>query len=187
MRWPDVELLAVRHFGASLTARVVTVLPSNLEAEIAEHGGVIRVTRGPGSDNKITDAPLLDVEVFTATRAQMWDLAEDAREAAHALAGIAVGGALVDTVNTALDVALTDRDVIGSYADDQRAWWGAPQAGLIDEFANVENGYGFLIESVQYAPGLVGSAVSNGCLRMRNADITRLANTVEIGTPVQIA
>jgi lipoprotein-anchoring transpeptidase ErfK/SrfK len=37
------------------------------------------------------------------------------------------------------------------------------------------------------APSLVGSAVSNGCLRMRNADVTRLANTVEIGTPVQIA
>lgn len=37
------------------------------------------------------------------------------------------------------------------------------------------------------APSLVGSAVSNGCLRMKNADITRLANTVPIGTPVQIA
>ena len=37
------------------------------------------------------------------------------------------------------------------------------------------------------APSLVGSAVSNGCLRMRNADITRLANIVEIGTPVQIS
>ena len=49
--------------------------------------------------------------------------------------------------------------IIGSYADDQRAWWGAPQAGLVDEFANVENGYGFLIESVQYAPGLIGSAM----------------------------
>ena len=36
------------------------------------------------------------------------------------------------------------------------------------------------------APSLVGSAVSNGCLRMNNADITRLANTVPIGTPVQI-
>ena len=36
------------------------------------------------------------------------------------------------------------------------------------------------------APALVGDAVSNGCLRMRNADITRLANTVHIGTPVQI-
>ena len=49
--------------------------------------------------------------------------------------------------------------VIGSYAEDQRAWWGAPQAGLIDEFANVEDGHGFLIESVQYAPGLIGSAI----------------------------
>jgi len=36
------------------------------------------------------------------------------------------------------------------------------------------------------SPGLIGSAASNGCLRMNNADITRLANTVEIGTPVQI-
>jgi len=36
------------------------------------------------------------------------------------------------------------------------------------------------------APGLIGSAVSNGCLRMNNADVTRLANTVAIGTPVQI-
>lgn len=36
------------------------------------------------------------------------------------------------------------------------------------------------------APGLVGSAVSNGCLRMKNADVTALANTVDIGTPVQI-
>lgn len=49
--------------------------------------------------------------------------------------------------------------LFGSYAEDQRGWWGAPQAGLIDEFANVEDGYGFLIESVQYAPGLIGSAM----------------------------
>ncbi|MEA2385954.1 MAG: hypothetical protein QOJ22_128 [Thermoleophilaceae bacterium] len=49
--------------------------------------------------------------------------------------------------------------VFGSYADDQRGWWGAPQAGLIDEFADVEDGHGFLIESVQYAPALIGSAI----------------------------
>lgn len=36
------------------------------------------------------------------------------------------------------------------------------------------------------APALIGSAVSNGCPRMTNADITRLANTVAVGTPVQI-
>jgi len=37
------------------------------------------------------------------------------------------------------------------------------------------------------APSLVGTAASNGCLRMNNADITRLVNTVPIGTPIQIA
>jgi lipoprotein-anchoring transpeptidase ErfK/SrfK len=37
------------------------------------------------------------------------------------------------------------------------------------------------------APSLIGQAVSNGCLRMNNADVTRLANTVAIGTPVQIS
>jgi choline dehydrogenase-like flavoprotein len=47
----------------------------------------------------------------------------------------------------------------GLYGEDQRAWWGPPQAGLIDEFANVEDGHGFLIESAQYAPALIGSAL----------------------------
>ena len=40
---------------------------------------------------------------------------------------------------------------MGVYGEDQRAWWGPPQAGLVDEFADVEDGYGFLIESTQYA------------------------------------
>jgi choline dehydrogenase-like flavoprotein len=49
--------------------------------------------------------------------------------------------------------------LFGMYADDQKAWWGAPQAGLVDEFADVEDGYGFLVETTQYAPALVGSAL----------------------------
>ena len=40
-----------------------------------------------------------------------------------------------------------------------RSWWGPPQAGLINEFANVKDGYGFLIEGVQYTTGLGASAV----------------------------
>ncbi|MDP9189746.1 MAG: FAD-dependent oxidoreductase, partial [Actinomycetota bacterium] len=48
--------------------------------------------------------------------------------------------------------------VIGVYGDDQRAWWGAPQAGLCDEFADTGDGYGLLVETAQYAPGLIGSA-----------------------------
>ncbi|HET8592951.1 MAG TPA: GMC family oxidoreductase N-terminal domain-containing protein, partial [Solirubrobacterales bacterium] len=46
----------------------------------------------------------------------------------------------------------------GAYGRDQRAWWGPPQAGLCDEFADTGEGYGFLIETAQYAPGLIGSA-----------------------------
>jgi choline dehydrogenase-like flavoprotein len=49
--------------------------------------------------------------------------------------------------------------VFGQYATDQDAWLGAPQAGLVDEFANVRDGYGFLIEGVQYTPGITGSAL----------------------------
>ena len=47
----------------------------------------------------------------------------------------------------------------GDYGEDMRAWWGAPHAGLINEFANIEGGYGFLIEGVQYTTGLGASAV----------------------------
>ena len=49
--------------------------------------------------------------------------------------------------------------VVGAaYGTDQEAWWGPPQAGLCDEFADTGDGYGFLIETAQYAPGLIGSA-----------------------------
>ncbi|TMK40639.1 MAG: FAD-binding protein [Actinobacteria bacterium] len=49
--------------------------------------------------------------------------------------------------------------VFGIYAEDQQAWWGAPQTGLCDEFADNGGGYGFLIESAQYAPAVTGSAI----------------------------
>jgi choline dehydrogenase-like flavoprotein len=44
--------------------------------------------------------------------------------------------------------------VFGYYDEDQRAWWGAPHALVIDEFANVQDGHGFLIEASQYTTGL---------------------------------
>ena len=47
----------------------------------------------------------------------------------------------------------------GDYGTDQKAWWGPPHAGLVDEFANVEDGYGFLIEGVQYTTALAAMAM----------------------------
>ena len=49
--------------------------------------------------------------------------------------------------------------MFASYHEDQRAWWGAPHAGLVDEFANAEDGYGFLVEATQYAPGTGAAAL----------------------------
>ena len=49
--------------------------------------------------------------------------------------------------------------VFGIYGSDQEASWGPPQAGLVDEFAAVEDGHGFLVETTQYGPSLIGSAL----------------------------
>jgi acyl-CoA reductase-like NAD-dependent aldehyde dehydrogenase/choline dehydrogenase-like flavoprotein len=48
--------------------------------------------------------------------------------------------------------------VTGVYADDQRWWWGPPQAAMSHQFANLEDGYGFLVESAQSTTGLFAAA-----------------------------
>ncbi len=37
------------------------------------------------------------------------------------------------------------------------------------------------------SPGLMGSSVSHGCVRMVNDDVSKLASIVSVGTPVEIA
>ena len=51
--------------------------------------------------------------------------------------------------------------VFADYGTDQKAWWGAPQAGIVDEFSDGldGDGYGFLLEGVQYTTGLAASAI----------------------------
>jgi choline dehydrogenase-like flavoprotein len=45
------------------------------------------------------------------------------------------------------------------YDEPQKAWWGAPQTALSAQFANVEDGYGFLIETAHASPAVTGSSV----------------------------
>ncbi len=71
----------------------------------------------------------------------------------------------------------------GAYGTDQEAWWGAPQAGLCDEFADTGEGYGFLIETAQYAPGLIGSAtpwISAADHKQRMEDFKFTANFISL-------
>jgi choline dehydrogenase-like flavoprotein len=48
--------------------------------------------------------------------------------------------------------------VAGIYGEPQQAWWGAPQTALSDQFSDLEDGYGFLVECAHANPGL-GAAV----------------------------
>jgi choline dehydrogenase-like flavoprotein len=58
----------------------------------------------------------------------------------------------------------------GTYAEDQRAWWGPPHAGLVDEFANVEDGHGFLLETAQYTTALAAASLPfEGAAKHREA------------------
>jgi len=47
----------------------------------------------------------------------------------------------------------------GFYPEDTEAWKGAPHAGLVHQFENAEDGYGFLIEGAQYTTAVAGSAL----------------------------
>ncbi|MFC5847373.1 GMC family oxidoreductase N-terminal domain-containing protein [Deinococcus petrolearius] len=47
----------------------------------------------------------------------------------------------------------------GVYAEDQRAWWGPPQAGILKQFAAREEGHGFIIEGIQYGAALLASGL----------------------------
>ncbi len=49
--------------------------------------------------------------------------------------------------------------VTGVYGEETEPWWGAPQTGLSDEFAELEDGYGFLIETAWAAPATASGAV----------------------------
>jgi choline dehydrogenase-like flavoprotein len=45
------------------------------------------------------------------------------------------------------------------FDEPQKAWWGAPQTALSAEFADLGNGYGFLLETSHASPSVTGSAV----------------------------
>jgi choline dehydrogenase-like flavoprotein len=49
--------------------------------------------------------------------------------------------------------------VIGVYDEPQQAWWGAPQSALSMEYADVRDGYGYLVETSHASPGVTGTSV----------------------------
>lgn len=97
MSWPSIEKALVVYLAAETGAPTATKTPENLETLPK----FIRVTRGPGTDDLITDAPLIDIEAFATKYGAAGDLAEQIREAMHRLSGGKAGTVLIDRVRTA--------------------------------------------------------------------------------------
>ena len=99
-------------------------------------------------------------------------------------ASVAIGDPTTPTPrgNYYIDGAVRTPDPSGVYGPFQLS-----VAAFSEVLMSFGSGVGQIAMHGTNAPSLIGDAVSNGCLRMRNADITRLANTVEIGSPVQIS
>lgn len=98
MRWPDIEKALTAGLRAEAIAdRVGTKVPDNIE----QLSQFVRIARGPGSDDSITDSPLIDVECFAQDYGAASALAEDIRQYLHSLTGHRVGGVLIDRVTTA--------------------------------------------------------------------------------------
>lgn len=99
-------------------------------------------------------------------------------------ASIAIGDPSTPTPrgNFYIDGAVRTPDPSGVYGPFQLS-----VAAFSEVLMSFGSGVGQIAMHGTNAPSLIGSAVSNGCMRMKNADVTKLANTVEIGTPVQIA
>lgn len=96
-RWPDIEKALVAYIrDATGGKRVGNLVPGDVETLPA----FIRVARGPGTDDMVTDSPVVDVETFAPKYGDAASLAEDVRQIFHALPGRRIGAVLVDRVAT---------------------------------------------------------------------------------------
>ncbi|MGW4728092.1 tail completion protein gp17 [Streptomyces shenzhenensis] len=95
--WPDMELAVIKGVRAQLGGpRVTDEVPAGVEKLLP----VVVVQVAGGGDDRISDTVTVDVEAFAADRSAMWQLAERARAAVHALEASVAGGVVIDTVDT---------------------------------------------------------------------------------------
>lgn len=104
MRWPSIEKALVAGIRADLETQCGTKIPDNVETLEK----FVRLARGPGTDDMITDAPLVDVECFSNDYSTADTLSEDVRQWFHSLNGHKVTGVQVDRVRTAAAPAWVD-------------------------------------------------------------------------------
>jgi acyl-CoA reductase-like NAD-dependent aldehyde dehydrogenase/choline dehydrogenase-like flavoprotein len=68
--------------------------------------------------------------------------------------------------------------ISGHYAEPQDPWLGAPQAALSHEFADLEDGYGFLIECPHHNTGVFAAASTWESGRQHKQEMLRFPNAI---------
>lgn len=81
---------------------VESVAPDSVYTELPEEfpPPAVRVTRTGGSDDGVSDYPIMEVTSFGATRAQAWEMDGLVRQLIHGAGGTSVNGVLVDSART---------------------------------------------------------------------------------------
>lgn len=133
---------------ADAVAAGAVVIPRCPVRQVLVENGVTRGVRGiyAGTDNR---------EVPVVVHAPHVVVAAGALESPALLLRSGIGGPAVGK-NLALHPSLF---TAGIHADDVDAWIGPPQSLVVDEFADGADSYGFVVELLQYAPGLFASAL----------------------------
>jgi len=93
MSYPDLEVaLSSWLKSQDLATDAGTVTPSVIP------DGFVRVTKGGGTDDTITDSSIIDVDVFHSSRGNAFDMSEAIRDALTPRTR--VGSAIIDRVRT---------------------------------------------------------------------------------------
>lgn len=155
----DPALAGYAQFGdpsLSKMSTLVTYLQDAFDAgaPILVHTRATRVTRGDdgrasGVEAAYTDPETQQTRGVTVTARDVV-VACGALETPALLLRSGIGGPAVGR-NLYLHPSI---GVFGVYEQDQQAWWGPPQALVMDEFRDLGDGYGLLVEGSQFYPGV---------------------------------
>lgn len=60
------------------------------------------------------------------------------------------------------------------YPEQQTPWWGGPMTAMIDQFAHIEDGYGFLLQCLHWAPLVLSNVIARSSWAEHKATMARL-------------
>ena len=70
--------------------------------------------------------------------------------------------------------------LFGVYEDDQKAWWGPPQAAVMDEYRDLGDGYGLIVEGSQYYPGVFAFQLARTNGKQHKELMSKFANISDL-------